>query len=110
GRALDHAIDVRKVYIEAYRARADGGRAGVSLPHAGIFVAQHDVRVADLQLGVTDLAVGAIHAKEFGRAEDFLVVLNGLGRAPDDQVGCDGVVVLGNVRDFAHDFSPQNVG
>src|SRR5712692_10333824 len=109
-RALDHAIHVGKVYIEAHRAGADGGRAGVSLSHAGVFVGQHDVRVADLQLGMTNLAVRAIHTNGFSRSEDFLVILNGLGSAPDDQVRCDGVVVLGNVRDFAHDFSPQNVG
>src|SRR3982074_1000161 len=78
-RALNHVIDVGKVYIEAYRARADGGRAGVPLPHAGILVRQHDVRVADLQLGVTYLAVRAIHANGFRRAEDLLVVLDGLG-------------------------------
>ena len=46
--AFDHTIDVGKVYIEAHRARADGGRTGVSLTHAGILVSQHDVRVADL--------------------------------------------------------------
>ena len=108
-RALDHAIDVGKIYIQAHRARADGGRTGVSLSHAGIFVGQHDVRVADLQLGVTDLAIGTVHANGFSRSENLLVVLDGLGGAPDNQVGCDGVVVLGNVRNFAHDFPPQNV-
>src|SRR2546422_1309476 len=62
-----------------------------------------------LKKNVTDLAVRAIHANGFGRAENCLVVLNRLGSAPDDQVRCDGVVVLGNIRDFAHDlFSSES--
>src|ERR1700746_2635076 len=73
-RALEHAIDVGKVYIEAHWAGADGGRAGVSLPHAGILVGQHDVRISDLQLSVTDLAVRTIHETQFRRTENFIVV------------------------------------
>src|SRR6266850_1933794 len=73
--ALDYAVDIREIYVEAHRARADGGRAGVSLAHAGIFVSQHDVRVANLQFGVTHFAVRATHANEFSRAENLLVVL-----------------------------------
>src|SRR5271163_3530670 len=57
-RALDYAIDVGKVYIQAHRASADGRRARVSLSHVGIFVGQHDVRIADLQLGVPTLPSG----------------------------------------------------
>src|SRR5712675_2386631 len=83
-RFLDYAIDVGKIYIEAHRARADGGRAGVSLTHVGIFVGQHDVRVADLQFSVSDLAVRAIHANGFSSTENFLVIFNGLGSASDD--------------------------
>src|SRR5216684_1133556 len=106
-RFLNYAIDVGKVYIQAHRTRADRSRAGVALPHAGIFVGQHDVRVADLQFGVTDLAVRAIHANGFSRSEDFLVILNRLGSALDDQIGCDSVVVFWDIRYFAHDLSPQ---
>src|SRR5438270_13559813 len=95
-RALNHAIDVGKVNIEAYRAGADGGRAGIALPHAWIFVGQHDVRVADLQLGMTDLAVRTIHANGFSRSEYFLVILNRLRRTFDDEVWRDGVVIFGH--------------
>src|SRR5258708_3131181 len=70
-RLLYHTIDVGKIYIQAHRARPDRGRAGVSLPHCGILVGQHDVRVADLQLGVADLAVRAIHANGFGCPENL---------------------------------------
>src|SRR6202050_1445541 len=79
GGPLNYGVDVGKVYVQAYRAPAPGGRAGVPLPHAGIFVGQHDMRITDLQLGVTDLAVRAVHADGFGRANNFLVILDGLG-------------------------------
>jgi hypothetical protein len=44
------------------------------------------VGVADLQLGVSDSAVGLGHAKDFGSAENALIVLDGLGGTLDDQV------------------------
>jgi hypothetical protein len=60
---------------------------------------------------VTDLAVRTGHADGFSGSEDFLVVVDGLRRAPYDQVRRDGVVVLGNVRDFGcHDVLLKNVG
>src|ERR1044071_2325937 len=108
-RLFDHAVYVRKIHIEAYGTGADGGSAGVSLPHFWIFIGQHDVRVPNLQFGMADLAVRAIHANLLGGPEHFLVVLDGLSRASDDQIGCDGVVIFGNIRDFIHDFSPQIV-
>ena len=111
GCAFDNVVDVGEVDVEAYRAAADGGGAGVSRAHAGIFVGQHDVGVADFELGMTDLAVRAGHADGFRGTEDFLVVVDGLRRVPDDQVRRDGVVVLGNLRDFScHDVLLKNVG
>jgi hypothetical protein len=83
----------------------------VSRAHAGIFVGQHDLGVADFELGVTDLALRGGHAHGFCGSEDFLVVVDGLRCAPDDQVRSDGVVVFGNVRDFGcHDVLLKNVG
>ena len=111
GCAFDDFVDVGKVDVEAHRAAANSGCAGVSRAHAGIFVGQHDVGVADFEFGVTDLAVRAGHADGFSGSEDFLVVVDGLRRAPDDEVGGDGVVVFGNVRDFScHDVLLKNVG
>ena len=43
-----NAIDIGKVYIQAHRAGADGGRTRVPKAHAGIFISQHNVRIADL--------------------------------------------------------------
>src|SRR5437764_12353058 len=84
--ALDYAIDVGDIQIQAHRACAYTGRTGMTLAEVGIFVSQHDVRVADLQFSVADLAAGLVHAKHFGGAEDLLVIVNGLGSAFDDQV------------------------
>src|SRR5580693_1276610 len=81
---LHDTINIGKIDIEAYRASADSGGAGMSLPHTGVFVGQHDVRITDLQFSVSDLAVRAIHANGFRRAEHFFVIFNCLGSALDD--------------------------
>ena len=49
--------------------------------HLGELVRQHDERVADLELGVADLAVGAGHAHPLLGAEDLGVELDRV-RAP----------------------------
>src|ERR1700679_2420335 len=82
--ALHDAVNVGEVYIQAHRAPTNSGRAGVSLSHAGILVGQHDMRVTDLQFGMSDLAVRAVHASDFRRTENLLVVFNGLGGAVDN--------------------------
>ena len=110
GCTLDHVVDIGKIDVEAHRAASYCGGAGVSRAHAGIFVGQHDVGVANFELGVTDLAVRSGHADSFSRSEDLLVVFDGLRRAPDNQVRRDGVVLFGNVRDFVcHDVLLKNV-
>lgn len=103
GGALDDFVDIGEVDVEADGAAADGGGAGVSGAHAGVLVGEHNAGGADLELGVADFAVGAGHAHDFGGAEDVLVVVDGAGGSIDDEVRGDGVVVLGNVRDFGHD-------
>src|ERR1700737_2319476 len=65
GCALHDIVDVGKVDVEAHRTAADGVGAGVPLSPAGIFIGQHDMGVANLQLCVTDLAVRAVHAYGF---------------------------------------------
>src|SRR5260370_21656523 len=40
--ALDYAINIWEVEIQAYRAGAHGGGAGISRTHAGILIGQHD--------------------------------------------------------------------
>src|SRR5579872_6621400 len=108
-RFINHAVYVGKIHVEAYGAGADSCSAGVALSHFWIFIGQHDVRVSNLQFGMADLAVRAIHANLFRSPEHFLVVVDGLSGASDDQIWCDGVVIFGNIRDFTHDSSPQNV-
>src|SRR5215510_427358 len=87
--ALNYSVDVGNVQIQAYGAGANAGSAGVPLPHGRIFIGQHDARVADLQLGMADSAVGLGHAKEFFSTEDFRVVFDGFSGVLDDQVRCN---------------------
>src|SRR6266478_2987488 len=95
-------VDIRQVHIQTDRRSTDSLSAPMS--HLQVFVRQHDARVADLQLSVADLAVGTIHAHNYGRSENVLVVVDRLRRALDDEVRRNGVISLGNVADFAHSF------
>src|SRR5579864_8688816 len=88
--------------MEAYRAGADAVGAGMPLAHLGIFVGNHDSRVADLEFGVTDFAIGLAHAKNFGGTENFLVIIDGLRSILDDQVRRYRIVSFGNEWNFAH--------
>src|SRR5262249_24862067 len=75
-----------------------------------MLVGQHDDRVADLDLGVADLAVGPGHAHPLGRAEDAPVVVERPRRAVDDQVGRNAVKAVRNRFDltaFAHGSPPR---
>src|SRR5205814_2794774 len=57
------------------------GGAGIALAHLGIFIGEHDAGVADLQLGMADLAAGAVHADHFSSTENIFVIFDGLGSA-----------------------------
>ena len=59
-------------------------------------IRQHHVRVADLELGVPDLAVGAVHAHRLLGAERLLVVLDRRSGVVDREVRRDRVVSVGN--------------
>src|SRR5262245_3353871 len=61
-----------------------------------MLIGEHDLAVADLQLGVADAAVRLRHAHDFFRAEGLLVELDRVARALDAQVGRDRVVAVGN--------------
>jgi hypothetical protein len=62
--------------------------------HLRVLVGEHDHRVADLELGVTDLAVGPSHSHSLGRPEHGLVEVNRCGAAVDDQVGSNARVAI----------------
>src|SRR5882672_10630866 len=95
-------VAIRHVYVQTHRGTAHGSGASVALAHAGIFVRQHDARITDLQLCVTNLAVRTIHPHDYSRAEDILVILNRFRSTLDDQGRSDRIVSLRNVVDFAH--------
>src|SRR5439155_26699502 len=64
------------------------------------FVGEHDRRVADADLGVHHLAVGAGHAEQLGRAERLLVEVQRLRGTVDDEVRGDGVIPVGDRLDW----------
>ena len=103
-RFFENFVAIWNVHIQTYRRRTDGLSARMA--HLQVFVRQHDARVADLQLGMADLAVGTVHAYDYGRPENVLVVFDRFRGTLDDEVRRNGVVSLGNVVGFAHDFSP----
>ena len=74
---------------------ADGcaaDRLGRGRPELRRFVAQHDDRVADLDLRVRDAAVRPGHAESLLRAERLLVELDRLGGLATHEVRRHGVV------------------
>jgi hypothetical protein len=75
--------------------------------HAWVLIRQHDVRIANLEFGVANFPIRSIHAKQFGRSKNFLIVIDGLGSTLDDQVGRHSLVAFGDVRDFTHNSSPE---
>ena len=59
-------------------------------------IGEHHDRVADLELGVADLAIRAVHARALFRAERLRVVLDRLGRIVHGEVRDERVVALGH--------------
>lgn len=64
-------VTIRHVEVEAQRAAADGLRADGS--PGGVFVAEHDDRIADLEFAVHHAAPGVGHAEAFDRVECVLI-------------------------------------
>src|SRR5256886_9492037 len=81
-------------------------RARTTEVHLRELVGQHQARVAELQLGVSDPSVGLRHAKRFRGAERLLVELDGVAGALDAQVRRERVMAFGNGLDLAcHAFT-----
>jgi hypothetical protein len=102
-RTGEHVVDVLDVDHEEHRRATEllrGRRA-----RARERVRQHDHGVADLDLGVPDLAVGALHPHALRRAEHVTVELDGRGRAVDAEVRDHPRVFLGNRVDLGHGSS-----
>ena len=94
----EQLVDVLHVQHEA------DGRAAVVLRasgvHLGRLVGEHDGRVPDLDLRVAHLSAGRGHAHHLDGAEGALIEIDGARAIVDDQVGCGGVVSVGNRLHF----------
>ena len=78
---------------------ADGGAAegsGRLRAHLGVLVGEHHPRVADLDLGVSDLAIPGGEPKQLGGPERLLVEVDRVACPVDDQVGSDAVISIRN--------------
>jgi hypothetical protein len=73
--------------------------------HLRGFVSEHDRRIADSDLGVSDLAAGSRHAHQLDGAESFFVELDRASGIVDDEVRGHRVVTVGNGF-HGHDESP----
>src|SRR6185503_8673747 len=89
---IDHSIHV------AYIQQETDGRAaealGTPVLHLRNLIGQHDAGIADLNFGVTDLAVGLTHAKDFLGSESLFVKFDGRRGAVDDQIRRHGVIAI----------------
>src|SRR5258706_219007 len=97
-RLLHRVVHVLHVEMEVDRGAAAGLRREER--HAGHFIRQHDVRIADLDLGMAELALRSRDAQQLLRAERTLVEVDRLRRAADAQVRGDGVVSLRDRQDL----------
>jgi hypothetical protein len=82
------------------------------MTHVGKLVGEHDMAVADLHLGMSELVLAHRHPQHLDRAERLAVEPNRLGRAIDDQIGRNAVIAFGNMIDRHVSFShllEQNV-
>ena len=93
-RGLDGCVHVLDVDHHAHRGATEGPRSART--HLGVFVGQHDHRVADDDLGVTYLTSRARHPHLLGGAKDPLVEVQRLGRSVNDQIRSRTVITIWN--------------
>jgi len=74
-----------------------------------MLIGEHDVGIADANLRVADAAVGSVEPHHLRGPETLLVEVEGGGAVVDDEVGCDGVVSIGNGLD-RHDWFLARTG
>jgi hypothetical protein len=85
--------------MDMHRRPAIGlGTLGI---HLGIFIGQHDPRIADRHLGMTDAPIGHGQTQRFLGTERLLVELDRLRRPIDHQIRRDAVMLIGNGFGFA---------
>src|SRR5437867_2912816 len=92
--AVEDVIHVLDVNTDGHRRAAHG--LGAAVFHVRELVGEHDQRVADLELGMADLAAGCAHAHALPRAEHGSIEVDRIARAIDGEVRCDFRVALGD--------------
>src|SRR5713226_8385426 len=93
-RLADDGIDILDIEMDADRRAADG--RGAECADLWMLVRQHHARIANADLGVTDLAARVLHPLALDRTESPHVEFERPGTARDDQVGRDRVIAVGN--------------
>src|SRR4029077_17031496 len=102
--AIKRRIDAINVDVQphAYAAAAERRQR----PELRPFVAQHDDRVANLQLGVHDFAVRAFGDPSLLCAERLLVEFDGAHRVTNSKEWCESVISLRD-RFYGHNVPPR---
>src|SRR5215204_4299052 len=105
-RDVEGLVDVLDVHTEGDGRAADLLRADDA--HLGELVREHDHGIADLELGVADLAVRRGHAHALGGAEHLDIEVDGLCRAVDREVRADAGIAVGDrLHGRAHVGTPS---
>src|SRR5690606_16969433 len=95
-RLLEDGVAVLDVEAETDGRAADRPRRARA--HLGELIGEHEARVADLELGVTDLSLER-KTEELLRAEGLLVEIDRRLRTGDDEVRGQRVITLGDWTD-----------
>src|SRR5712691_7086258 len=98
---VKHRVDVCHIDHDAHWRSAERLRTLVA--HLRVFIREHDRRIANLDLSVPNLAIRRRKAKQFLRAKRFLIKLDRVAGAANDQVGRGGVITVRNW--FSHRVS-----
>ena len=93
-RLPEDAVDVLDVYVQ--RDGCAAHRLGTDGAHLGMFVSEHDDRVADLELSMADSSVRPAHSHALLRSEHRAVELDRVACAVADQVWGHARVTLRN--------------
>src|SRR5712664_2541428 len=105
-RLIKDRVDVFHIDHDAHRRSAERLRTFVA--HLGKLIGEHDRRIANLDLSVTDFSIGRGKAKQFSRAERLLIKFDRVAGAPNNQVWRGGVIAIRNW--FCHNLSLLYLG
>src|SRR5712691_7028460 len=87
-------VDVFHIDHDAHWRSAE--RSWTFVAHLGVFIREHDRRIANLDLSVANLAIRRRKAKQLLCAKRFLIKFDRVADAPDNQVRRGGVITVRN--------------